>query len=105
MSSVMTDAELQRWWPDLGTVAAELRRIDRPDVADSLLDAVAAGATESEILGGVGRVLREHAALRSGLAEAASSAWDAVMVLVDRAFPGVAAGKRVLWLANRQDGE
>ncbi len=38
----MKEAELQRWWPDIGTVVAELRRIERSDVADPLLDAVMA---------------------------------------------------------------
>lgn len=85
----MTDAELQAWWPDLGIVVADLRRIDRPAVADLLLDAVRAGATSTEILGGVGVVLREHRALRSQLTDSARSAWDAVMADVNRAFPGL----------------
>jgi len=57
-------------------------------VADLLVDAVRAGATSTEILGGVGVVLREHRALRSGLSDSAASAWDAVMADVHRAFPG-----------------
>jgi hypothetical protein len=84
----MTDAELQRWWPDLGTVVAELRRAHRPDVADLLVDAVRAGASSSEILGGIGVVLRDHRVLRSQLGDSAASAWDAVMADVYRAFPG-----------------
>lgn len=84
----MTDAELQAWWPDLGTVVAELRRTDQPAVADLLIDAVRAGATSSEILGGVGVVLRDHRALRSQLSDSAASAWDAVLADVYRAFPG-----------------
>ena len=44
------DAELQTWWLDFGTLAAELRRIDRPDVSDLLIGAVRAGACGSEIL-------------------------------------------------------
>jgi hypothetical protein len=101
----VTDAELERWWPDLGVVVGELRRTNHPQVADALLDAVAAGASEHEILGGVGKVLREHQALRLALDEAASSAWGAVMVLVSRAFPGLASGKPVVWLAPKSDGE
>lgn len=84
----MTDAELQTWWPELGTVVTELRRIDRPAVADLLVDAVRAGATSGEILGGIGAVLRDHRALRSQLGDSAASAWDAVMADVYRAFPG-----------------
>ena len=84
----MTDAELQTWWPDLGTVVAELRRIDRAAEADLLVDAVRAGATSGEILGGVGVVLRDHGALRSQLSDSAASAWDAVMADVHGAFPG-----------------
>lgn len=100
----MTDAELQRWWPDLAVVAADLRRIGQPGIADSLLQAVGAGATESEILGGVGRVLREHEAFRLALGNEAAGAWGAVMGLVERAFPGAAGGKRVLWLTAK-DGD
>lgn len=82
------DSELDRWWPDLGTVATELRRAGQPAAADSLAEAVRAGATSSEILGAVGKVLREHRALRAGLSDSAARAWDAVMADVDRAFPG-----------------
>jgi hypothetical protein len=81
------DAELQRWWPDLGTVVAELRRIDRSDVADLLLDAVRAGATSSEIIGGIGIVLRDHRALYTQISRPAAAAWDAVMADVNRAYP------------------
>lgn len=83
----MIDAELQRWWPDLGTVVAELRRIDRSDVADLLLDAVRAGATSSEILGLTGIVLRDHRALCSQISASGATAWDAVMADVNRAYP------------------
>ena len=72
----MTDAELQSWWPDLATVVAELRRTDRPAVADLLVDAVRAV------------VLRNHCALRSQLGDSAVRAWDAVLAEVFRAFPG-----------------
>ena len=89
------DSELDRWWPDLGTVAAELRRAGQPVAADALVEAVRAGATSSEILGVVGKVLREHRALRSNLGDSAARAWDAVMADVDRAFPGA---KPLQWL-------
>jgi hypothetical protein len=84
----MTDARLREWWPDLGTLVAALREAGHTDVADRLVDAVRAGATSSEIVGGVGLVLREERGLRSGLGEAARRAWDAVMADVRRAFPG-----------------
>ena len=93
----MTDAELQASWPELGTVVEELRRADRADVADLLIDAVRAGATSTEILGGVGVVLRDHRALRSQLADPAAKAWDAVMADVHRAFPG---SKLAHWVAR-----
>lgn len=83
----MTDAELQEWWPDLGAVVAELRGADRAAVADLLVDAVAAGVSSSEILGGVGVVLREHRALRSRLSASGASAWDEVLADVHRAYP------------------
>ena len=91
----MTDDELQRWWPDLGAVVAELRRAGQPAVADRLVDAVSAGSTSGEILGGVGVVLREQRALRSQLGDAAAGAWDAVIAEVDRAFP---AAKPLQWI-------
>ena len=75
----MTDAELQTWWPDLGTVVAELRRTDQSAVADLLVNAVRAGAMSGEILDGIGVVLRDHRALRSQLSDSAANAWDAVM--------------------------
>ena len=93
----MTDDQLDRWWPDLGTVVAELRRADQPDAADRLLDAVRAGSTSSEILGGVGAVLRERRAFRSQLSESAARSWDAVMADVDKAFP---AAKPLQWLGR-----
>lgn len=84
----MTDDELARWWPELGTVVAALRRSDRPGVADLLLDAVGAGGSSGEILGGIGAALRAHRALRSTLDDSAVRAWDAVMADVSRAYPG-----------------
>ena len=93
----MTDVELQAWWPDLGTVVAELRRADQPGVADVLVAAVRAGATSGEILDGVGVVLRENSALRSQLSSSGASAWDAVLADVYRAYPGSRLGH---WLAR-----
>jgi hypothetical protein len=84
----MTDAELAQWWPHLGKVVADLRRIHQAAVADRLVDAVRGGATSSEILGEIGIVLRHHYPLRSQLSDAAASAWDTVMADVHRAFPG-----------------
>jgi hypothetical protein len=83
----VTDDELDRWWPDLAAVVAELRRDNQPQAADRLLDAVHAGATSSEILGGVGVVLREQRAFRSKLSDAVAKSWDTVMADVDKAFP------------------
>ena len=85
----MTDADLQEWWPAFGTVVRELRRIDRPAVADTLVDALRAGGSSSEILGGIGVVLRDHRALRSRLGKSGAKAWDSVMDDVYRAFPGL----------------
>ncbi len=93
----MTDAELQEWWPDLGTVVAALRYAGRADVADRLVGAVRAGASSSEILDGVGVVLRDERGLRSRLGDPARRAWDAVMADVRRAFPGSGLGH---WLSR-----
>jgi hypothetical protein len=84
----VTDEELEKWWPELGTVVAALRSANRPEVADRLVDAVRAGATSSEILGAVGAVLKEHRALRAKLAAPAPQAWDAIVKDARRAFPG-----------------
>lgn len=97
----MTDAELQEWWPDLGTVAAELRRIDQSAVADLLVNAVRAGATSGEILDGIGVVLRDHRNLRSQLSDSAVKAWDAVIADVHRAYPGSRLGHWLAWLLRR----
>jgi hypothetical protein len=93
----VTDAELQNWWPDLGTVVAALRQAGRGDVADRLVDAVRAGATSGEILDGVGGVLCDARILRSRLDEPARRAWNAVMADVRRASPGSALGH---WLGR-----
>lgn len=95
------DSELDRWWPDLGTVAAELRRAGQPAASDALVDAVRAGATSGEILGAVGKVMREHRALRAQLGDSAARAWDAVMADVEKAFPGA---KPLQWLGPKAKG-
>ena len=84
----MTDAELQTWWPELGVVVAALRHSNQAAAAEQLIDAVSAGATSSEILDGIGVVLRRHGALRCALGEPATQAWDAVLADVHQAFPG-----------------
>ncbi len=98
----MTDAELHAWSPDIGTVAAALRRTDRPSKADLLVDAVRAGATSSEILGAIGGVLRDHCELRSQLSEPDANAWDAVMADVHGAFPGSRFRMWIAQLKNRR---
>ncbi len=84
----MTDEKLHAWWPDLGTLVAELRRAGLPEVADRLVDAARAGSTSGEILCDVGVVLRDHRALRARLGAAGTGAWDAVMADVNRVYPG-----------------
>jgi hypothetical protein len=84
----MIDGELHDWWPDLGIILEDLRRIDQSIVADLLIDAVRAGSSSSEILGGIGAVLHDNHALRSQLNKSAVSSWNAVMADVYRAFPG-----------------
>ena len=100
-SRFVIDAELQRWWPDLGTEVAELRRIDRSDVADLLVDAVRAGATSSEILSLVGVVLRDHRALYSRISHSAATAWDAVMADENLAYPAKRLAHWVTRLTRR----
>ena len=94
----MTDDELQRWWPDLAAVVAELRRAGKQSAADALLDAVGAGSTSSEILGGVGAILRAQIGFRSGLSVQVARAWDTVMADVDRAFP---PAKPMQWIGRK----
>ena len=85
----MKDAELQAWWPALGVVVVELRCLERPAVADALIAAVRAGTCSSEVLGGIGGVLRDHHRCRAQLSGAGKDAWDAVLRDVYRAFPGL----------------
>ena len=93
----MTDDELQEFWPELGTVVIELRRINHPSVADKLIDAAMTGSTSSEIVGNIGIILRDHRALRSQLSDSALSAWDTIMADINRAFSG---SKFAQWLAR-----
>lgn len=83
----MSDENLRAWWPDLGLVVMALRRGGHADAADRLTDAVAAGATSSEILGLLGQVLVDCRALRRTLDDPGRAAWDRVMADIDRAFP------------------
>ncbi len=84
----MRDTELLQWWPDLGVLVRELRRIGRADLADKLVAAVQAGAFSDEILGNIGLILRDQFALRSQLDDAATNAWDAILTDIYQAFPG-----------------
>ncbi len=77
----VTDPGLQEWWPDLGTVVADLRRIHQNGLAELLLDAIRGGATSSEILGEVGVVLRNHSPLRAALSEPATPPWRTSIAL------------------------
>lgn len=83
----MTDADLASWWPDLGQVVVELRRLNHHDEADRLLDAVATGATSTEILGAVGLILLQSGNLRSGFTRQNKTSWDRVMADVNCAYP------------------
>lgn len=85
---VMTDRDLEEWWPDLGTVVIELRRNGQASVADLLVDAVGAGVTSTEVLGAVGLILRRNIGSRAALSDVAKRAWDAVISDVHRAWPG-----------------
>jgi hypothetical protein len=83
----MTDAELLSWWPELGHVVMELRRLNHPAEADCLLDAVAAGATSSEILGSVGLILLRSSKLRYEFTRQNKASWDRVMADINHAYP------------------
>lgn len=100
----MNDLEMLEWWPAMGCLMSELRRIGQPAVADRLADAVRAGSTSGEILDGVGMVLREQRALRSRLDAAGAAAWDAVNTDVKRAYPGWNLGHNLARLFGRTAG-
>ena len=73
----------------LEIVIAELRRIGKNAEADRLQQAADMTATtSSELLGEIGTVLWDNAALRSELGEDGRAAWDRVEESVNRAFPG-----------------
>jgi len=100
----MTDDELQNCWPELGTVVKELRRVSRSDVADKLIEAFLAGSSSSEIVGGIGLILRDHRDLRPQLSDAAISAWDAVMDNVARILRESKFAQWLERLAGQADG-
>ena len=83
----MSDAELLSWWPDLGHVVIELRRLNHSAEADHLLDAVAGGATSTEILGSVGLEFLRSGHLRSELSPQSKASWDRVMADINQAYP------------------
>lgn len=93
----MSDDELHKRWPELGTVEADLRRIGQPAVADMLVDAASARLGSSDVVGSVGIVLRNHSALRARLSENAVTAWDVIMADVSRAFN---RSRFAQWLAS-----
>jgi hypothetical protein len=95
----MTDAELEATWPALGMLASELRRLERTELADRLIDAVQYGSTSGEIYSGVGGTLMEHRAVRRSLSRAGSAAWECVLDDIDRAYgmPGVMRWLTRMW--------
>lgn len=80
----MTDDELEDYWPELGVLVKELRRINQPAVADNLVSAFLTGSSSSEVVGGIGIILRDHRDLRPQLGDPAIAAWDAIMDNVGR---------------------
>ena len=96
----MTDTERRAWWPELYTVEAELRALDRHDIADDLDRSVLGSATSSELLGNVGLVLRTHDVQRSRLGVEGRGAWDRIMRDVNHSYPLRALAyrmRRVIW--------
>ena len=93
----MTDAELARYWPDLGVVVGDLRGIGHATVADLLVAAVREGATSGEITGGVGMILVEHAKLLGLLSEKGAVSWGTVLAAYNRAYP---TARLERWLAR-----
>lgn len=92
----MTDAELQSWWPELGTLVAELRQIGQALVAESMLDALS-GSTSGEILGDLGLSMRKHRTLRAQLSDIAMQAWDTIMADINKNYP---VARLVEWIAR-----
>lgn len=93
----MSDVELQKRWPELGTVVADLRRIGQHAAADMLVDAASAKPGFTDIVGSVGIVLRNHSALRVQLSGNAVNAWDVIMTDISRAFN---RSRFAQWLAS-----
>lgn len=97
----MTEAEPCAWWPDLGSVVRALRQAGHAAAAEALEDAVRAGFSSAELLGGVGVALRRHRRLRAGLDADGRQAWDAVLADVHRAYPLARLGDWLLRLFGR----
>jgi hypothetical protein len=95
----MTDAELAATWPNLGTLVSELRRLKRAELADRLVDSVQYASTSGEIYNGVGNALTEHRGVRRSLSTPASTAWEAVIEDIERAYgmPGVMRWLMRMW--------
>lgn len=68
---------------------AALREVGHAQAADALDHAERGGSTSTEILGDIGRVLHQHHALRAHLDAAGRTAWDALLLAVYRAYPGL----------------
>lgn len=100
----MTDDELKNCWPELGAIVVELRHINQSAIANKLVEAFLAGSTSSEVVGGIGIILRDHRALRPHLSNFATDAWDAIMDDITRTLRG---SKFAQWLdqLTRQAGE
>ena len=82
----MPKEELNRHWPELLIIAADLRRIGQPAVADMLIDAARAGSDANDAVDRVGIVLRDHCAMRPQLSCHGINAWESIMTEVSRAF-------------------
>jgi|RhiMetdeSRZDD1v2_1073273.scaffolds.fasta_scaffold306729_2 hypothetical protein len=95
----MTDVELAATWPNLGTLVSELRRLERAELADRLVDSVQYASTSGEIYSDVGNALTEYRAVRRSLSGAASAAWEGVMEDIERAYgmPGVMRWLMRMW--------
>ena len=86
----MTDAELASTWPNLGALVSELRRHERVELADRLVNGVQYASTSGEIYSDVGNALTEQRAVRRSLSSAARAAWEGVMEDIERAYGGPA---------------
>ena len=72
----MTDAELASTWPKLGALVSELRRLERAELADRLVNSVPYASTSGEIYCDVG----------NALSSTAGAAWEDVMEDIERAY-------------------